>query len=168
MGRTTSGHEYSPVLGPRLPEEKEVRLLSYLGGSRQVWIYLLFTTRAAASVGYTELPLTFQKDRFFPVPPVSCLNSNQSCLSPQRTDQAPVPINPTQTCHVGIFQKDSSSVSGKQRDRECHGCCQLPDHTWLNTQLTDTCPYYGPVFSAPLEVQEELDTALAMVKNSLW
>lgn len=63
MERTTPRHKYSAVFGPRLAEEKEGGLLSGSAEAKQISINLLFTTRAAASVGCTELPLAFQKNR---------------------------------------------------------------------------------------------------------
>lgn len=63
MERTTPRHKYSAVFGPRLAEEKEGGLLSGSAEAKQISINLLFMTRAAASVGYTELPLAFQKNR---------------------------------------------------------------------------------------------------------
>lgn len=63
MERTTPRHKHFAVFGPRLTEEKEGGLLSGSAEAKQLSINLLFTTRAAASVGYTELPLAFQKNR---------------------------------------------------------------------------------------------------------
>lgn len=70
--------------------------------------------RAAASVGYTEFPLAFQKDRLSPVPPVPCLSSEQSCLSSQRTDQAPVAYKSHLSLQCwDVPERLSSSMSGK-------------------------------------------------------
>ncbi|KAJ7408203.1 hypothetical protein WISP_122207 [Willisornis vidua] len=78
MERTTLRHKYSAGFGPRLSEEKK-GLLSGSAEGRQISINLLLMTRAAASVGYTEFPLAFQKDRLSQVPSVLCLSSSLAC-----------------------------------------------------------------------------------------
>lgn len=135
-------------------EEKEGGLLSGSAEAKRLSINLLFMTRAAASVGYTELPLAFQKNRLSWVPSVLCLSSKQPCLpshTAQTKNQWPYkPQSPLKWWDVP--KRLSSAVPGKQR--ESWMLLVLHPATWVTTpdtsaQNLDLCslPQYSQINS---------------------
>lgn len=137
-------------------EEKEGGLLSGSAEAKQLSINLLFMTRAAASVGYTELPLAFQKNRLSWVPSVLCLApSSLACPHTQHRQRTSDLINPNHPWNGGMFQKDSLQLclASKERAGCCWCCIQPPEwppqihlhRTWTSVlrpnihKLTHTC-----------------------------
>lgn len=103
---------------------EEGGLLSGSAEAKQLSINLLFTTRAAASVGYAELPLAFQKSRHW-VPSVLC-QAALLALTQHRPGTSDI-INPNHIWNVGCCKRFSSPVPGKQRESwGCCGCCIQP------------------------------------------
>lgn len=149
MERTTPRYKHSTVFGPTLTEEKEGGLLSSSAEAKQLSINLLFTMRAAASVGYTELPLAFQKNRLSWVPSVLCLSSKQPCLPSHRAQTKNQRPYKPQT-HLKWWDVPKIlplAVPGKQReswDAVGAASSRLSDHP------RHTCTEPGPLFSTPI------------------